>query len=1160
MEAFNSLQDKINNWLKGPEQKLSVYGVHPHEWIFTSLSGENKQLRGPKLFVFPQLEEAEEFYNALKKMVPRKNLLLFPGLEQDLYSSVLESERNLYERLKALDLLTTDPEQQVIVSTFDGLFLKVPNKDFFSEHSFNLQVEDIISPEDLKLKLVEIGYDYSITVEEPGTFSSKGEIFDIFPMSSGPIRLHYFDELIESIHPIDLKSQRTLKEIELKSIRLGPCPHILTRESFRNQLRANIPQPAPGNLTRFEKRKEIFNRLSSGELFEDYVNYFPLFFSSSSTLLDYLPENCQITLFESFKIQQEMENFKEDLRATYEGVQEDTSSDNLLGEPEYFFDTNFEFPHNKKVISCNYLHITDDEDSLGNTIELNLEPSRSFIFRDINPTLNKFEQLKEVFSNLSKILAREGFLIIACHGESSKEEIKYLLEENGLTSTLGNRLSFIEFPLQSGFYYKTGKTLVLSDSDLFGNKKSKAKSTSPKHVDLFAEQLSTLQLGDYVIHNEHGMGKYTGMQTMAVGGSSSDFLIIEYTQGDKVYVPVYKLNLIQKHSDATLNIKVDSLRTNKFSKLKEKARNAIKTLAFDLLKLQAERESSDAFTFSPPDHLYYEFELAFPFTETPDQKEAIHDVLDSMQKPKPMDHLVCGDVGFGKTEVAIRAAFKAVLDKKQVAVLVPTTVLAYQHFHSFQKRLKDFPVNVDYLSRFKSPKQRKETLQKVEGGKVDIIIGTHMLLSDKIKFKDLGLVVVDEEQRFGVNHKEKLKLMKSTVDFLTLTATPIPRTLQLAFLGLKELSLIKTAPPKRQSIKTYVIKEDFFTIKEAIERELSRGGQVFIVHNRVKDIEKYTYNIQQLVPSAKIVYAHGQMSETELEKRITGFYEGQYQILVSTTIIESGIDIPNANTMIINRADTFGLSQLHQLRGRIGRSEKKAYAYFVIPKTGVLTDIARKRIKAIQTYADKGSGFNIANCDLEIRGAGDILGAYQSGHIESIGLELYMELLKEAIDELKGEKQIINRDIEIITPFPCFIPNNFIEDAALRLKEYKRLSNCTDFKDLEAISEELEDIFGPFPSELRHLFTIFEVRIKLQKTGIKSVKVAGSIISLEFDKNILDQNPELKGRVIDTFISRPKKFQFSPNYKVVYTHKKSVDTEDLLKFAEEIAELINLTN
>ena len=525
-----------------------------------------------------------------------------------------------------------------------------------------------------------------------------------------------------------------------------------------------------------------------------------------------------------------------------------------------------------------------------------------------------------------------------------------------------------------------------------------------------------------------------------------------------------------------------------------------------------------------------------------------------MQKPVPMDFLVCGDVGFGKTEVAMRAAFKAIEDKKQVAVLVPTTILALQHYNSFTKRYKDFPVRIEFISRFKSAKETKEILEKVEKGQVDILIGTHKLLSDKLKFSDLGLVIVDEEQRFGVGHKEKLKLMKASVDFLTLTATPIPRTLQMAFLGLRDLCLIKTAPPRRQSIKSYVIKEDELTIQTAIQKELQRGGQVFLVHNKVHDMEQYAASIKELVPEAKITFAHGQMGERELEDRINSFYNGNYQVLIATTIIESGIDIPNANTMIIDRADTYGLAQLHQLRGRIGRSDKKAYAYFVVPRMREISTIAQKRLHALQTYADMGAGFNIASVDLEIRGAGDILGATQSGHVEAVGLELYMELLKDAINEIRGEKKLLKKDIEIVTPFPAFIPNHYISDASERLKQYKRLSNCESHSLLENIREEFQDVYGIFSEELSNLFTVLETRIYLQTLGLKSVSVGGAAITLKFDKQFLESNTELRDRVVNFFISRPKIYQFTPDYRVIYNQKTGVTQNDLLKFSKTISE------
>jgi transcription-repair coupling factor (superfamily II helicase) len=800
-------------------------------------------------------------------------------------------------------------------------------------------------------------------------------------------------------------------------------------------------------------------------------------------------------------------------------------------------------------LSMNFANVSD-------AIDLRLIKAKTFLNQYINPALTKPEYIKAALNFLKKHFEFQGNVYFSSYSDSSKAEIQHLIDLQDYPRDLKSRIEFLPFKVSEGFYYEGEKFLIITDGDLFAAKKTKVLKSSKVDLDLFAEQIATLKVGDYVIHSEYGVGEYLGLEALNIGGDKTDFLVLKYAENDKVYVPVYKLNQIQKHADSHTGLKKDSLRTNKFQLLKARARTSAKVLAFDLLKLQAERQSSVAYAFSEPDHLYKEFELAFPFEETPDQARAIEEVLEAMQKPLPMDFLVCGDVGFGKTEVAMRAAFKAVEDKKQVAVLVPTTILALQHFNSFTKRFKDFPVRIEFISRFKSAKESKEILAKAEKGEIDILIGTHKLLSDKLKFFDLGLVIVDEEQRFGVGHKEKLKLMKASVDFLTLTATPIPRTLQMAFLGLRDLSLIKTAPPRRQSIKTYVIKEDELTIQSAIQKELQRGGQVFIVHNKVHDIEEYTASIRELVPEAKITFAHGQMAERELEDRINSFYNGAYQVLIATTIIESGIDIPNANTMIIDRADTYGLSQLHQLRGRIGRSDKKAYAYFVIPRMREISTVAQKRLHALQTYAEMGSGFNIASVDLEIRGAGDILGGSQSGHIEAVGLELYMELLKDAIHEIKGEKQVLKKDIEILTPFPAFIPNHYISDPGERLKQYKRLSNCETITLLESIKEEFQDVYGLFSEELSNLFVVLETRIHLQTLGLKSVQVGGTAITLKFDRGFLESSPELRDRVVGFFISRPKIYQFTPDYRVIYNHKTNVSQNDLLKFSKDISQQI----
>jgi transcription-repair coupling factor (superfamily II helicase) len=633
----------------------------------------------------------------------------------------------------------------------------------------------------------------------------------------------------------------------------------------------------------------------------------------------------------------------------------------------------------------------------------------------------------------------------------------------------------------------------------------------------------------------------------------NDYLVILYEDNDKVYVPVYKLNLVQKHADSSSGLKVASLKSKKFNELKAKARNSVKKLAFDLLRLQAERKLGGGFPFSPPDHMFKEFELSIAFEETPDQSKAINDVIEDMQKQIPMDRLVCGDVGFGKTEVAMRAAMKAVLDKKQVVILVPTTVLALQHYHSFTKRFENFPVIVDFISRFKTPKEKAQTMVKVQEGKVDILIGTHAVLSEKLEFHDLGLLIIDEEHRFGVAHKEKLKVLKTGIDVLTMTATPIPRTLQLSFLGIRDLSLIQTAPPRRQSIKTYIIKEDDLTLKSAIEKELARGGQIYYVHNRVHDIEEHEIYLKKLVPKARVSVTHGQMNERELEKRINDFYDHKADILLATTIIESGIDIPNANTMIIDRADTYGLAQLHQLRGRIGRSDRKAYAYFMVPENKVLSDSSQRRLQALQTYAEMGGGFSLASSDMEIRGAGDILGGEQSGHIEGIGLEFYMDLLQEAIQEIRGEHKVSAKNIEIQASFSAYIPNAYIADHALRLKYYKRLSNCNEMNRLEDIITEITDAFGMTPRELEALYSILRARIYFQTLGLRLVKVSASQISLYFNQEILNYNTQLRDKMLSFFMNKPKFYKLNPDSSVTCFFKETVSHQMLLEFAKHIA-------
>jgi transcription-repair coupling factor (superfamily II helicase) len=1164
MTHFNSLLQKILNWDSSGSSPLYLYGANSQQWSFilNSFFNENSKqfLKKSQIIVTANNDEAEDFYASLQLTQGDEavELLFYPGLEASPYSGVFSSEKCFYERLEVLSKLIrlgSLKTKFVLVTSFEALSLKVPPKSFFNEFSFDLKVDDIIAPFDLAKKLVEIGYSSATSVEEPGTFIQKGQIFDLYPVGSDPIRLSYFDDLIEQIHAIDLDTQKTIREKSLQVVHVAPAARILAQHDFPVTLRENLPNFGPSAKVKFEVRKAVLNRLSDGQLFENYPAYFPLFFKNSIRFLDYInQEDTQFLFLGASDIQRGLLDMIEGMRVEFEQAEDNPNSESILPAPNTLYDFKFvnEMSDNKNIL-IDQLNLNMNFGDIANEIDLRLISTKNFLNHNINPALPKPEYITAALKFLKKHFEFRGKIYFSSYSEASKNEVQHLIDLQEYPEDLKRRIEFLNFRVTDGFYYEGENFLIITDGDLFAAKKSKAQKYKKVDLDLFAEQLATLKTGDYVIHNEYGVGEYLGLEALDIGGDKSDFLVLKYAENDKVYVPVYKLNLIQKHADSAASLKPDSLRTNKFAALKARAKTSAKTLAFDLLKLQAERQSSSAYAFSPPDHLYREFELAFPFDETPDQARAIEEVLESMQKPVPMDYLVCGDVGFGKTEVAMRAAFKAVEDKKQVAILVPTTILALQHYNSFSKRYKDFPVRIEFISRFKSAKESKEILEKAERGEIDILIGTHKLLSDKLKFKDLGLVIVDEEQRFGVGHKEKLKLMKASVDFLTLTATPIPRTLQMAFLGLRDLSLIKTAPPRRQSIKTYVIKEDDLTIQLAIQKELQRGGQVYVVHNKVNDIEDYAAFIRELAPEAKITFAHGQMSEKELEDKINAFYNGTYQVLIATTIIESGIDIPNANTMIIDRADTFGLSQLHQLRGRIGRSDKKAYAYFVVPKLREISTIAQKRLHALQTYADMGAGFNIASVDLEIRGAGDILGATQSGHIEAVGLELYMELLKDAINEIRGEKKLLKKDIEILTPFPAFIPNHYISDPSERLKQYKRLSNCETLTLLESIKEEFQDVYGLFNEEISNLFVVLETRIHLQTLGLKSVQVGGSAITLKFDRQFLESQTELRDRVVNFFISRPKIYQFTPDYKVIYTHKTAVSQTDLLKFSKEIS-------
>ncbi|MCC6276697.1 MAG: transcription-repair coupling factor, partial [Oligoflexia bacterium] len=694
--------------------------------------------------------------------------------------------------------------------------------------------------------------------------------------------------------------------------------------------------------------------------------------------------------------------------------------------------------------------------------------------------------------------------------------------------------------------------VILRDEDIFGDR-THTEIRAPKKLKetrIQQQAFADLQPGDLVVHLLHGVGIYDGLKKITLQGLENEFIQLRYKDGDKLYLPVYRAAQIQKYTGLGGQALLDKLGTQSWQKAKIKVKNALKDLASELLSLYSKRAASQGFAFSTPDQSFREFESTFPYDETPDQEKAIEDVIDDMVKPRPMDRLVCGDVGFGKTEVAVRAAYKAAQDGKQTAVLVPTTVLAFQHSQTFTKRFSETGVRVEMISRFVSPKNTKAILKDVAEGKVDILIGTHRLLSRDVHFKNLGLLVVDEEQRLGVTHKEKIKKLKTQIDVLTLSATPIPRTLNLSLMGIRDLSLISTPPMERMSTRTFISRYNSEIIRKAIDNELQRGGQVFVVHNRVQSINEFASEIQKLVPAAKIRVGHGQMAEEDLEKVMVDFYNHEFDVLVSTTIIESGLDIPRANTMIIDRADTFGLSQLYQLRGRIGRSKERAYAYLLLPAHGQIDPTAQERLRIIQKYSELGSGFQIAHHDLELRGSGNILGDDQSGHISAVGYELYMDLLSQALQETKGEpvEEAIEPDINL--KVQALIPDTYIEDIRIRLMYYRMLGEIKGETDLDRIEEELVDRFGEIPEPVTNLFGIMLIRQTCKELGVRDISQGPKNLSLAFT-NSTSASPE---KMVQLVSKKGAKYQLTPDQRLIV----KIDQISWQSVLEELKTIKNL--
>ena len=991
-----------------------------------------KRQEQPFLLIFNDKEEAAFYLNDLEQLINTKDVFFYPGSYRRPYQIEETDNANVLLRAEVLNRINSRKKPAIIVTYPDALFEKVVTRKELNSHTLKVSVNDKLSIDFLNEVLFEYKFKRVDFVTEPGEFSVRGGIVDVFSFSNDePYRIEFFGDEIDSIRSFDVETQLSNQIIKKITIIPNVATKVFdeTRQSFLNYISSKTVV--------FSKNAEIL-----GTRIDD-------FFSKA--------EETFKTLSEAIKHNEPKDLF--------------CNSALLRSQLETF--SLVEFGSNY------YFQLTEG------TIQFNTSPQ---------PAFNK--QFNLLIDNLNSNHNKGYTNYITCVSEQQAKRFKDIFDD----AEAEVHYQTIQLSLHQGFVNEDIKVAVYTDHQIFERyHKFKIKNGYAKKQAITLKELTNLDIGDYVTHIDHGIGRFGGLQKIDVEGSKQEAIKLIYGERDVLYLSIHSLHKITKFNGKDGKPpKVYKLGSKAWKTLKEKTKSRVKHVAFNLIKLYAKRKLEKGYQYNPDSHYQHELEASFIYEDTPDQVTATQDIKNDMESERPMDRLVCGDVGFGKTEVAIRAAFKAVDNGKQVAVLVPTTILAFQHHKTFSERLKDFPVTVDYMNRFRTAKQKKETLEKLEKGHVDIIIGTHQLVNKNVKFNDLGLLIVDEEQKFGVAVKEKLKTLKDNVDVLTLTATPIPRTLQFSLMAARDLSVITTPPPNRYPIESHVIRFSEEAIRDAVSYEIERGGQIFFIHNRIENIREVAGLIQRLVPDAKVGIGHGQMEGKKLEELMLKFMDGAFDVLVSTTIIESGLDVPNANTIFINNANNFGLSDLHQMRGRVGRSNKKAFCYFITPEYSAMTDDARKRISALEQFTELGSGFNIAMKDLEIRGAGDLLGGEQSGFINEIGFDTYQKILAEAIEELKEnefadlydtnlEDKIYVKEVTIDSDFELLFPDDYINNITERLKLYTKLNELKTEDELLQFEKDLIDRFGELPTQAEDLLNSVRLKWVATKMGIEKV-------------------------------------------------------------------------
>jgi len=1111
----------------------------------------------PVILVTTDSLQAARFTEELKFYTgdqQENRILTFPDWETLPYDLFSPFQDIISERLATLARLVSF-RKGVLVVPVTTLMHRLLPKDFINSHSLLLSTGQQLDINDFKRGMTAAGYRFVAQVMEHGDSAVRGSLIDIYPMgASMPFRIDMFDDEIDSIRIFDPETQRSLDKVE--SINILPAKEVALTDAGIEKFRASWREMFAGN----PGQCPVYRDVSQGLAPAGIEYYLPLFYTETNTLFDYIADEAVIILDENTR--ETMEGFWKDIEDRYEQGRHDIERP-LLPPGEIYLSQQELFTCIKPFTRIHMTGMAQEEHAHA----INYATS-------IPVQLPINARLPEPLGVLKRFLGEfEGRVLIAAESSGRRETLLEMFRQHDLLPTVfpgwpeflsaSDKLGLVTAALEQGAQISDPDIAIISESQLFGDRVQQRRLRKRRQQDSEAiiRNLTELSTGAPVVHEDNGVGRYQGLVVLNINGIPAEFICIEYAQSDKLYVPVASLDLISRYTDVDPeHAPLHRLGSGQWEKAKQKAALRVYDVAAELLDMHARRLARSGNSFTVDENEYFAFIQSFPFEETPGQADAIKAVLEDMQQPKPMDRLICGDAGFGKTEVAMRAAFIAVQNGRQAALLVPTTLLAQQHYQNFTDRFADWPVKIESLSRFRTVKEQEKVLQGLADGTVDIVIGTHKLIQDNVKFQRLGLLIIDEEHRFGVRQKEKFKALRAEIDVLTLTATPIPRTLNMALSSLRELSIIATPPARRLSVKTFVREWSNTLLREALLREIKRGGQVYYLYNQIETIEKTAREIETLMPEARVRIAHGQMPEKELEQVMLDFYHRRFNVLVCTTIIETGIDVPSANTIIINRADKFGLAQLYQLRGRVGRSHHRAYAYLIVPPRQAITADAIKRLEAIESLEELGVGFTLATHDLEIRGAGEILGEEQSGQMHEIGFGLYMDLLERAVHALKAGKQPeldrpLDHGAEINLHIPALIPEDYLPDVHTRLIMYKRIASARDNSELQDLQEEMIDRFGLLPDYLKNLFRITELKLKANPIGIRKIDLGQRGGRLHFGSQTR-VDPE---KIVDLIQSQPQTYKLDGQDKIRIS-KDLPDVKDRFTMLDNLLNEITTQN